>query len=206
MAAPVGLLLVHGIGTQRRGDTLDGFLGGMRLAYGERLVVERGNAAQAILSGLGRNVHVFEVYWADLLHGEDVKGTFDANRIHETVWFPLLNHTNGRLPPRAYPRIKVLAYTWSLAVLGVLVSSGLMGAKMLASAGSGAVRPWRERQARGTRPVKLRESWRRVWRATSAVRSAPACSPDRRMSSSIGGWWCSTFNSSKKNCVRSRCT
>ncbi|MCC7243707.1 MAG: hypothetical protein IT180_17430 [Acidobacteria bacterium] len=48
MAAPIGLLLVHGIGRQQRGETLGGFLGGLRLACGARLDVriETGGGAE----------------------------------------------------------------------------------------------------------------------------------------------------------------
>ena len=49
-------------------------------------------------------------------------------------------------------------------------------------------------------------AWRRAWRATSAARWAPACSPGRPTSSSTGGWWCSTSSSSKTSCGRWRCT
>ena len=43
----------------------------------------------AMLDGTGREIHVFEVYWADLLWRRIVKKTFDFNRIFEVVWFPL---------------------------------------------------------------------------------------------------------------------
>jgi hypothetical protein len=59
---PVALLVVHGIGSQERGKTLDGLLGGLRLVYRDRLAIQRAAEDHAILDGIGRPVHVFEVY------------------------------------------------------------------------------------------------------------------------------------------------
>ena len=56
---PLGLLLVHGIGRQRRGATLTGFLEGMRFAYGDRLHIRRPAEDYAILGGAVREAHVF---------------------------------------------------------------------------------------------------------------------------------------------------
>ncbi|MDH4062984.1 MAG: hypothetical protein OEW19_01190 [Acidobacteriota bacterium] len=164
MSTPVGLLLVHGIGRQQRGETLDGFLGGLRLAYGARLTVDRRDADCAVLDGLNRPVHVFEVYWADLLHGEDVEGTFDVNRIHETVWFPWLNYRQSALDGARSTRLFVLARTLVLAMLGVLLATGLVGAQMIASIVEGAVATWRESRTRRRTPARWGTIWSRVRR------------------------------------------
>jgi hypothetical protein len=102
------LLVVHGIGSQERGETLNGLLGGLRLVYGDRLAIQRAAEDHAILDGIGRPVHVFEVYWADLLRGDVVKKTFDFDRIFEVVWFPLLNYRSGCLSAEICPRRRVL--------------------------------------------------------------------------------------------------
>jgi hypothetical protein len=168
MPAPVGLLLVHGIGSQQPGETLDGFLGGMRLAYGDTLRVERRETGHARMAGVGRPVHVFEVYWADLLHGPDVEGSFDPDRIQEVVWFPWMNLQSGQLPASSGSRLRVRVRTWVLVTLGVLLTTGLMGAHFIASLMHGALQAIRQRQTqRGTR-VTARDAWANVRRAAKA--------------------------------------
>ncbi|MDP1572443.1 MAG: hypothetical protein Q8L86_20780 [Vicinamibacterales bacterium] len=139
-AGPVGLLLVHGIGSQARGQSLDGLLAGLRAACGDVLVVERRAEDHAVLEGLGRRVHVVEVFWADLLHGETVRGTFDFDRVFEVVWFPLFNHRQGRFAAEIVSRAVVWRWTWILAPLSVLLSVGLAGARMLAAIPTGVMR------------------------------------------------------------------
>jgi len=145
---PVALLVVHGIGNQKPGETLTGLIEGIRFAYKDQLIVDQRSEDHAILNNIGRQVHVIEVYWADLLHGETVKGTFDFERIFETIWFPLLNHKSGRLSPEVCPRSRVLRWTWVLAPLSSLLYAGFWGAKFLAIFPTMFSKKFREKKAR----------------------------------------------------------
>ncbi|GAA5520855.1 hypothetical protein LQ318_03885 [Aliifodinibius salicampi] len=135
-AQPVGLLVVHGIGDQNRGETLEGVLEGLRLAYGNRLRVQREKQDYALVKGFTRPIHIFEVYWADLLHGETVKGTFDIDRIFEIAWFPLFNYKSNLLA-HGISRGYVLRWTWILAPLSSFLATGIRGAQFLASIATG---------------------------------------------------------------------
>lgn len=141
MADPVGLLVVHGIGSQRRGRSLEGLLEGLRLAYGDALAVTPLAEDQARVEGIGpAPVHAVEVWWADLLEGEPVEGTFDFDRVYEVVWFPGLNRRAGYLPPEVCPRGRVARWTVILAPLSALLYATYNGARMLASGWTGAAR------------------------------------------------------------------
>ncbi len=146
---PVALLLVHGIGSQRPGETLNGLLKGMRLAYRGQLDIRRAAEDHAILEGIGRSIHVFEVFWADLLQGESVRRTFDFDRILELAWFPLFNHLSGRLSPEVCPRGRVLRWTLILVPLSSLLDVVFLGAKLLAVLPSGIMRKEGTRQLEG---------------------------------------------------------
>jgi hypothetical protein len=150
MPQPVGLLLVHGIGRQRPGDTLDGFLGGMRLAYGERLLVDRREPGHAVLDGIGRTVHAYEVYWADLLQGDVSRDTFDKDRLREWAWFPRL-YANDDPAARRSERLFALADSFGLAVAAALLSAGILGARLVAALVYGGAEAVRD-AARGASP------------------------------------------------------
>lgn len=155
-SSPVALLLVHGVGSQKRGETLNGLLSGLRLAFGDRLGIRRTAEDHAVLEGVGRPVHIFEVYWADLLHGDIVKRTFDPERIMEVAWFPLLNHRSGRLTTQICPRGRVLRWTAALAPLSFLIHAGFWGAKFLVSFPSGLLQALRESKVRPAVRAKTR--------------------------------------------------
>ena len=141
MADPIGLLVVHGIGSQQRGRSLAGLLVGLRLAYGDAITVTQVAEDQARVEGIGAApVHAVEVWWADLLEGEAVQGSFDFDRVYEVVWFPGLNRRSGYLPPEVCPRGRVARWTVILAPLSALLYATYNGAGMLASGWSGAAR------------------------------------------------------------------
>lgn len=144
---PVGLLVVHGVGKQKQGETLDGVLKGLEVAYGNKLSIQREDKGYALIKGLNRPIHIFEVYWADLLHGEIVKGTFDVDRVFEIVWFPLLNYKSGLLP-RRLSKTYVLSWTFILAPLSSFLATGIQGAQLLGAVLTGLKRssPLRQRQ------------------------------------------------------------
>ena len=122
MPDPIGLLVVHGIGSQRRGLSLAGLVDGLRAAYGDALTVTPLGDDQARLEGIGpAPVHAVEVHWADLLDGDAVRGTFDYDRVWEVVWFPRLNRRCGILPPDVCPPGRVARWTAILAPLTALL-------------------------------------------------------------------------------------
>lgn len=132
-ATPVGLLVVHGIGSQRRGRSLAGVVDGLRSGYGDAMTVIGRDEAHVRIEGLGpRPVEAFEVYWAELLEGDVVRGTFDFDRVLEVVWFPWLNHRGGLLPPEVASRRRVTWWTAILAPLGAVLFATYSGARTLA--------------------------------------------------------------------------
>ena len=160
--SPVGLLLVHGIGKQARGQSLDGLLSGLQRTCGDGLEIRRLAADHAVLDGIGRSVHVFEVFWADLLHGESVRGTFDFDRVFELVWFPLLNDRHGWLRRDVWSHAMVLRWTWVLAPLSALLSVGLVGARLMATIPTVLKRSAARSRERRTAPAPGGSWWGRV--------------------------------------------
>ncbi len=144
-SGPVALLVVHGIGSQKRGETLASVLDGLEVAYGEQLQVQREDEDYVLLNGLNRPIHIFEVYWADLLKGETVKGTFEVDRIFEAVWFPLYNYKSGLFSNRSYSRAHVLRWTWLLAPLSAFLATGIRGAQFLGAIPSGIIKARQDR-------------------------------------------------------------
>ncbi len=128
---PVALLVVHGIGSQEAGETIEGLVNGLRKIYGQSMNVDWLNKKHARIGGIGRPVHLVEVFWADLLKGDIVKGSFNFDRIFEILWFPILNHRSGCLPTEHYSRRHVLGRTVALVTLGPLLNAGLVGARFL---------------------------------------------------------------------------
>jgi len=127
----VGLIVVHGIGKQKRGQTLEGVLKGLNFVYND-LSVQLVAEDHAIIICNNCNVHVFEVYWADLFHGEIVKGTFNFDRVFETVWFPLLNYRNGHYSnDEMSSRWYIYWWTFVLVTLSPLLFFGYYGMRIL---------------------------------------------------------------------------
>ncbi len=132
-AGPIGLLVVHGVGKQNRGATMRGVLKGLQHSYGDAIGIDWvENDRHALITGLGRPVHVIEVYWADLLRGETVEGTFDFARVFEVTWFPSLNARAGLLDPQIVSTGRVRRWTWTLAVLSPVLSCAVYGASLIA--------------------------------------------------------------------------
>lgn len=142
------LIVVHGIGTQRRGDTLyQCACGLLKVCGGAQLLDDAGAAIAAEdirVRGLDRAslrqgrfvLRLYEVYWADLLPDELVHGSFDKFDLEEITWFGWLNWRAGLLPADAYPRWLVMLRTlqlWGLQVAGSLGLEVLMGVSRIRS-------------------------------------------------------------------------
>ena len=119
------LLIVHGIGEQKRGETTEKLICGLHAAFGGELQVTRaddGNASDIIARGTSVRIH--EVYWADLLSREANRGTFKWSTLPTLVWHPLLCRRAGLLPRAEYPAGLVAAW------LTVLLPGSLLGYPM----------------------------------------------------------------------------
>jgi hypothetical protein len=116
----VGVVLVHGVGRQKSGESKGKFVRALSRAYRKELpTVDEGNATVVGLPG--RSVRLYEACWADALTDEAVAGSFSPMQAFELAWFPWLN-----LRAHLYessPRVRVLIWTVVLvpAAIGLFV-------------------------------------------------------------------------------------
>lgn len=128
-----GLLIVHGIGEQRQGETSEKLVKGLSRLYGSDVQVERGaDNLPVTLTAAGQTVRIYEVYWADILSGERVANTFRWDLILSLGWFPWLNWKTGRLPRNLYSRTLVVLQTLLLLPITLLLYPIYLGARILA--------------------------------------------------------------------------
>ena len=72
----IALLIVHGIGEQRRGETTAKLITGFKAAYGDAVDVGLdGDGYPNAVTANGRTVRLYEVHWAEFL-------SRTANRAH----------------------------------------------------------------------------------------------------------------------------
>lgn len=130
----VGLLIVHGIGEQKIGETADKLVDGLSLVYGSRLRVTRDASGVPTQVSLGeRTVRLYEVYWADILSVDRVQSTFRWNVIRALGWFPWFNWKGGLVRPPMYSRRKALIWTMILVPLTLALHAVYMGARLFAN-------------------------------------------------------------------------
>lgn len=124
---PTGLLLVHGIGDQKPGDTTAKFVKGLTLAVngwasaGTTLeVTSRGEHGQPVDIRVGdREMRLYEVWWAPKIQKEASIGSFNVDVVYEWAWFPMLNRSRGAYRAPGYPSWMV----WLRTVEAVPVSA-----------------------------------------------------------------------------------
>ncbi|MBI1736285.1 MAG: hypothetical protein HYR51_14015 [Candidatus Rokubacteria bacterium] len=163
----VGLLVVHGIGEQRRGETTEKLLRGLHECYGDRLRVERDAAGAARGLRVGaRTVRVYEVHWATILGKARVTGTFRWKLLHELAWFPWLNWKAGLLRAPEYTRLQVLAWTILLVPMTLAAFPVYWGLGLIAKLVAGV------REARTEPPPSLRDVFSREKRRERSRRAA----------------------------------
>jgi hypothetical protein len=131
------LIVVHGIGTQQRGDTLfQCACGLLNVCRGAQLHEGAGKAIEAqdireqqldqvTLRQGSFELRLYEVYWADLLPDDLVHDSFDKSDLEEITWFGWLNSRAGLLPADAYPPWLVVLRTLQLWCLQIFASLGL---------------------------------------------------------------------------------
>jgi hypothetical protein len=118
----IGIVLVHGIGSQRSGATLEKFIEGLQaLARCPVTIISR-EPRRAIINVADSSVHVYESWWADILSGENVRGSFDPLMVNSIAWFPWLNLRFGCYPNR--PVVRTVLWT-------VLLSPVMAGVQIL---------------------------------------------------------------------------
>jgi hypothetical protein len=130
----VGLLVVHGIGSQTPGATLQSCAEAMMMAYRDAHLFDesRKNISVldigtrqlkcAIIKQSGLEVRMYEVYWADLLAGRRVAASFSKYLLDGSTWFPLLSWKNGTLAPPEYSKSTLWYRTLQLVLFQVASS------------------------------------------------------------------------------------
>lgn len=136
MTNSIALLVVHGIGSQRRGVTLAACTAALQRAYPTATLLNGNNERiptreistreldEAILRQSFWQVHLYEVYWAHILAGPDVDSSFSKFLFDETTWFPWFNWKRGLLPHRQYSRLLLWASTtqmWLLSLVATII-------------------------------------------------------------------------------------
>jgi hypothetical protein len=139
---PAGVLVVHGIGAQQPGETFAKLWNGLHRVFPE--TPEKPAAGEPVALG-ARPVRFYEVYWADLLKGERVSGTFDFNEFSSLAWFPLFNQINRAYAQEPYPLWTVFRHSVVLPLGGFALLIVYWGARLLTQLW-GAVR---ERRSEG---------------------------------------------------------
>jgi hypothetical protein len=114
----IGVLLVHGIGEQRLGDTMDKFLRGFARGVPDA-TLQRIDDGHATITLPQCELSVGEAWWAQELPAKDVAGSFDPRLVHVIAWFPWLNLRFGCYPGR--PVLRSLLWTVILGPLAVLL-------------------------------------------------------------------------------------
>ena len=151
----VGLILVHGIGQQEKGASIEKLLkNGLESATGEQLVRD---ADGKILRLGNRTIHLYEVCWSDVLEAKDVEKAFTWQTPLELSWLPWINHRHGLLAE--YGISGFLAAIWTAACLiATPIATCLYGGTRLI---------WRPRDAAEKQPRK--QSW---WPSSAEVLAA----------------------------------
>lgn len=89
----IGLLVVHGIGRQARGRSARNLATALQRLHGdlEDAPETKSSNAVAVLDRGDVRVRIYEVYWADLMPADLVKGSFRIGDVFAVGWFPHMN-------------------------------------------------------------------------------------------------------------------
>lgn len=121
----VALLLVHGVGAQDRGEMLNTFVQSFK-----HLGRYSDQSDPPNFTAHNRVIKLYEVYWADILKGDTVKGSFNDDLIISASWFPYLNLRSGKYHEREYSSALVWFRIPQLVLLGLAfyaLHKGLIG-------------------------------------------------------------------------------
>lgn len=129
--AVTGILVVHGVGAQEPGETVQKLLKGLSLVKGAE--VPAANGADPMHARVaGRPLRLYEVHWADVLMGEDTKGTFSGKEFQASAWFPWLNWRRKLNPPGKYSFGAIMRWTLLLPLVSIALAFPYFGARFIA--------------------------------------------------------------------------
>jgi hypothetical protein len=120
----IGLLIVHGIGSQEPGDTERKLVAGLTRAWQE---VSLADGGRVLMIG-GQPVRCYEVYWADLLKGGITVGAFQMKELQSLSWFPLMNWRRGNYRGKHPSSLQLAWWCVALPVINFLVLLAYYGA------------------------------------------------------------------------------
>lgn len=127
--ADVAVLVVHGIGAQKPGETLGKLLHGLRRMHGDAIP----ECADGVIAALcGKRVRFHEIHWADLLRGDMTRGGFQIMELQSLSWFPWLNVQSGNYPQGRYSIPKLAGWCLLLPIVNFLALLAYFGARLIA--------------------------------------------------------------------------
>ncbi len=124
------VLVVHGIGAQQRGDTLNKLLSGLRRAQRDAIPDPYEQGVKVNMGGT--STRFYEVYWADLLDAEVAFGTFQMQELYSLAWFPWFNSWRGDYQQGSYSWMTVIWWSLFLPLLNFFILFAYQGATLLA--------------------------------------------------------------------------
>jgi hypothetical protein len=150
----VGLLVVHGIGEQRPGETSQKLIAGLRRAFGGDIEVSNRRKAppqaetrqsrdhaellpesiELSVRGFDRTLVLYEVYWADLMAGEKAAGSFQMRQLIALPWMRQQNTERGlygNVQPQFLPREESLLLLYFISTCAYYGYYGLRQAVSL---------------------------------------------------------------------------
>jgi hypothetical protein len=121
---------VHGIGAQDPGETL------AKLATGLRRL-DRAGVPTPLTDGVtasigGREVRVYEVYWAELHKGTKAHGAFDMQEMQSLSWFPCFNWIRGCYRAARYSTLRLTWWSVVLPITNFFILFGYWGSAPVA--------------------------------------------------------------------------
>jgi hypothetical protein len=132
MPQHTALLVVHGIGAQKEGETLAKLAAGLRL-------IKSASVPDAVADGMtvtigGREIRLYEVFWADLQKGEEkTRGAFDIQEAMSLSWFPWLNWRRKSYGETRPSTLRLAWWSLVLPVTNFLLMFGYYGTMPLAA-------------------------------------------------------------------------
>ncbi len=162
----VGLVVVHGIGDQRRGETAGKIVSAIVAGDGCLAPTRIGDTAYQIDGG-ARVVRVYEAHWADVLRPE--RGAYDVAKLQGLALFPRLNRKHGLYPQGMRPGT-VWLWTARMAFISAAVFLASYGLNFVGSIVDSFATEKRRRRRREERSAaaKGKPPHRRPWQRVKA--------------------------------------
>ncbi len=124
----IAVLVVHGIGAHKPEENLNKLLSGLRKVQPDNIPE---NYQQGDVLTLDQQpVRFYEVYWADLLLGEKIRGSFQMQEVLSLAWFPWFNYRRSNYPKGSYPLLKILGWSLFLPIMNLFILLAYHGASI----------------------------------------------------------------------------